>query len=332
MKFRTEIEITTPKSRISYKDVILSVGSCFAENIYSKLHELFFNIKCNPFGTLYNSASVLKMFRLAESGKELTKDDLIFYDGEWHSFYHNSEFSDENPEVCLSKINSSIFELNKLLSDLDTVIITFGTSYVYEHIERKMIVSNCHKIPQKYFRRKFLSVEENAFYINRIIEIVEKFNPEAKIILTVSPVRHVKDGLHNNQLSKASLLLALEKVLGENEKAMYFPSYEILNDDLRDYRFYAADLTHPNEVAINYIYEKFSQNFFDRETFEFTRKAENLAKALKHRAINPESRKYKEFLAFTSRLLEKMKKEFPEVNFSEAENILERKIGEVKTK
>ncbi len=330
MKFRTEIEIEEPAVKISYKDKILSVGSCFAENIADGLSSHFLNVLGNPFGVLYNPAAILNMFLLAKEKKELKRNDLIFHGGQWHSFYHNSEFSDDDVNVCLQNVNNSIFELNKFLRNVDSVILTLGTSFVYEHIESKLIVSNCHKIPQKFFSRRMLQIEESYSFIKQIIEIIRIFNKNAKIILTVSPVRHIKDGLHGNQLSKAYLLIAVDNLVQENERVLYFPSYEIVNDDLRDYRFYAEDLVHPNEAAVKYIREIFSEYFFDEETKEFYRDTNTLAKALQHRAVNPRSVKYKEFLNFSLKLVEQMKTKYPQTNFNKAEEYFRARLNEFK--
>jgi hypothetical protein len=330
MKFRTEISLPSYPFHISFEESILSAGSCFAVNIAEELKKRFFNVMFNPFGTLYNTASVLNMFELAKSKSQLQKEDLIFHNGEWHSFYHNSEFSHFHPEIALEKINFSIIKLNEFLQKNDVVILTYGTSYVYIHKARNLIVSNCHKIPQEDFSRKLLSTEENFYYMQKTIEIIKSFNPKVKIIISVSPVRHLKDGLHANQISKAHLLLAVEKATKEIENCFYFPSYEIVLDDLRDYRFFSSDLAHPNEFAIAYIWEKFAQAFFESKTLEYIKEAEKVRSALEHRPINLDSPSYKNFLNGLARQIEKIKIKYPAVNFDEAERILREKLNALK--
>ncbi len=331
MKFRTEIKIDAQPGVISYNDKILSAGSCFAENIVRDLEDHYFNVLGNPFGVLYNPASLLNMFELGEKGKSLKKDNLIFYDDEWHSFYHNNKFSNENAELALIGINDSITELNKFLNEVSVVIITLGTSYVYKHIERNMIVSNCHKIPQKYFTRHLLTVEENYFYLQKILSVIKKFNSKAKIVLTVSPVRHIKDGLHGNQLSKARLLLAVEKLVEEKENVFYFPSYEIMNDDLRDYRFYNEDLVHPNNIAVKYITEKFVATFFDEETKRFYGETEELRNALQHKFLKSSSTKREKFLQKYVELTKQLSAKYPSVDFSNAANYFKKQLEELKS-
>ncbi len=319
MKFRTEINIGENNPIISPSTKIFLNGSCFADNILAKLERLKFSAFGNPFGVLYNAASVYNQFAILKENKELTIDDLIFENGEWHSFYHNSEFSGEDPEKVLTKINRVTNDVYVALKDVNLFILTFGTSYVYEFNSTKMIVSNCHKIHPQKFTRKMLSLEENIQYIDKIVAVIKDISADAKIIMTVSPIRHLRDGLHQNQLSKASLLLAVDEIAKRYPFVEYFPSYEILLDDLRDYRFYASDLTHPSEEALNYIWDKFSLKYFASAAKEFAADMEKLAAAMNHRLINPESKKSKKFAESQLKYISQLKKKYPFLKFEEEE-------------
>jgi hypothetical protein len=303
--FRTEIDLQPSSFRISHKSKILINGSCFADNIGQKLSELRFKIKINPFGVVYNPLSLLNGLGILLDGEEFTEEDLSFYNELWFSWDHHSSFSNPSKEICLGKINGETRNSAKHLKKTDFLIITFGTSWAYRLKKTGEIVSNCHKVPEKEFDRIFLNPQDivNSWKVF-IPELLMK-NPGMKIIFTVSPVRHWKDGAHGNQLSKSSLLLAINDLChifpGFTE---YFPSYEILLDDLRDYRFYDDDLFHPNTQAVNYIWSIFSNVYFDTKTLEINRELEKLNQSMNHRAYNKDTEAY---LKFTEKLNKKTK-------------------------
>ncbi|MCF8262301.1 MAG: GSCFA domain-containing protein, partial [Melioribacteraceae bacterium] len=267
MQFRTEVEIESSKSKIEHNHKIFLIGSCFAENISKKLNYFKFGTLLNPTGIIYNPISIYNTIDLINSNKIFEKNDLIYHNGEFHSFYHHSDFSSHDPLQSLEKINSSLKDAREFLKASEWIVISLGTALVFEFINEKRIVSNCHKIPAKEFKSFRLNLHETVDYISRMITIINQISPHAKIILTVSPIRHWKNGAVENQLSKSTLLLAVNEVVKNIPIADYFPSYEILMDDLRDYRFFASDLLHPSEQAVNYIWEKFSTTYFSDDCF-----------------------------------------------------------------
>jgi hypothetical protein len=272
------------------------MGSCFTENISVKLSAAGFNIDVNPFGVVYNPLSLsLNLNRLMDEkcyvGNELFRDKDLF-----HSFAHHSRFSGTNLSETLEKINSRLEHSSAFLRKANILIVTFGTAFVYRLQTTGAVVSNCHKLPTSLFIHERMGLEDIATEWNHLIKRLKKYVPGIKILFTVSPLRYLKDGFHENQLSKATLLLAIEKITRDNPDTYYFPSYEIVMDDLRDYRFYAEDLIHPSGQAIDYVWEKFSEAYFDKETQQIAREFESVERALRHEPFYPESAEYKEFL------------------------------------
>lgn len=315
MKFRTEIKI--PKSDIQFEhaDKILTVGSCFAENI-SKYFELYkFNILENPFGVLYNPVSIYNSLLFAIQEKHFTKEDLFFDQSEYHSFFHHSDFSHHDAETCLSRINDNLLVTHEYLKECDKLIISLGTSYVYMHKDSEIIVSNCHKIPQKEFDRFRLSIDETKKYLQKIIDQLKSYNPKLNIIFTVSPVRHWKDGAVENQLSKSILLLAVDEIAGGNENCEYFPSYEILMDDLRDYRYYKEDLIHPNKTATDYIWEKFSDSHFTTNCIKVMDEVFSIVRSINHRPRNSKSKAHQKFIDESIKKINAAAKKYDYIDF-----------------
>jgi len=311
MKFRTELEILPSKIAISHETPILTIGSCFAENIAKKLKGTGFIVNDNPFGVLYNPASIYNSILLAEKNIKFSLDDLIYYQGEYHSFFHHSIFSHHDSYIVLEKLNSGIADLRKFLEKTKFVLVSLGTSFVYKHLEKDIIVSNCHKIPQKEFVRYRLSVEEVISYLQGLIKLLFGFNDEIFVLFTVSPVRHLKDGAIENNRSKSILLLAIEAINSQLNNTGYFPSYELLLDDLRDYRFYNTDMIHPSTEAIDYIWEKFSETFFSAETKDLCNKIEKIKTARAHVVRNPGSDNYQKFVKTNIIAIENLLQTYP---------------------
>ncbi|MDR1610029.1 MAG: GSCFA domain-containing protein [Candidatus Symbiothrix sp.] len=296
MKFRTELFVPPGDFKISHSDSVLMMGSCFVENISAKMSGAGFNIDANPFGAVYNPLSLsLNLNRLMDgkpyAGSELFRDKDLF-----HSFAHHSRFSGTNLSETLEKINLRLEHSSAFLRKSTLLVITFGTSFVYRLQETGAVISNCHKLPAHLFIHERMCLDDIVTEWNNLIGRLKKFAPGIKILFTVSPLRYLKDGFHENQLSKATLLLAIEKLIRETPDAYYFPSYEIVMDDLRDYRFYAEDLIHPSSQAIDYIWEKFSDAYFDEETQKIVREFESIERALNHKPFYPESEEYKSFI------------------------------------
>ena len=287
MQLTTPVNIQPVSFQLTYKDVMMSMGSCFSDNIGHRLQEAFFPIKVNPFGVLFNPASIaISLNRIMESTL-YTENELVFQDEIWHSMAHHGSFSREDKAETLHCINQTLQETREHLKSTRVLLLTFGTAWVYERDGE--VVANCHKLPAKQFVRRRMSVEEIVEQYTTLIHRLTNLKPELKIIFTVSPVRHVKDGLHENLLSKAILLMAIEALCKQFSNVHYFPAYEIMIDELRDYRFYAEDMTHPNPQAVQYIWERFCATYMDKFTNTLVEQAEHIQRKLNHRSLYPHS-------------------------------------------
>lgn len=283
MKLQTIVDIAPSPWKIGYEDKMLLVGSCFADSIGQIMAEYNLPVTCNPFGTLYNPLSIAQAinYQLPKTNDQLP---LVEHDGLWHSMAHHGSFSRPTETEAREAVRSSVETMQKAFAEANVVIVTFGTAWIYEMNGK--VVGNCHKLPAEAFTRRRLSVDE----------IVETWRPILKLwpdkhwIFTVSPIRHVKDGLHENQLSKATLLLAVERLIGEAgliAKPVYFDSFEILLDELRDYRFYADDLVHPSSMAIIYIWERFADTFMTSQTRNQLTQEHKRWQFAQHRPLHP---------------------------------------------
>ena len=317
MLFRTIVNIK-PQHNITYKDKIMMLGSCFAENMGEKLQKAKFRILVNPFGVIYNPESVrISVLRILEE-KLFTEDEIFEHEGSWKSFRHHSRFSALTLAHFLENANQKLEEAADFFQNIDILIITFGTAWIYTLKESETVVSNCHKLPASFFSRKRLSVEYIVETYAELIAALLKRRPALQILFTVSPVRHWKDGAHENQVSKAILLLAIEQIRRLfPDNTAYFPAYEIVLDELRDYRFYADDMIHPNETAIGYIWERFSDTFFSAETRKQIAEIEKLLAATQHRPFQPQSKSFQLFVNKNITLLDEIKKKYPELDFEE---------------
>ena len=267
MKLQTIVDIKPSAWKIGYEDKILMVGSCFSDEIGSQMTQRAMQVTCNPFGTLYNPLSIAQAinYQLPITNDQLP---LVEYEGLWHSMSHHGSFSRSDKAEAEQAVRASIETMQQALHEATIVIVTFGTAWVYEM--NGEIVGNCHKLPENNFTRRRLSVEE---IVTAWQPILDRY-PDKHWIFTVSPIRHIKDGLHENQLSKATLLQAIEQLIQlDNQSSnrqsfnrQYFPSYEIMLDELRDYRFYADDLVHPSSLAVSYIWERFIDTFCTPQT------------------------------------------------------------------
>jgi len=255
VKLQTIVDIKPSEWKIGYEDKILMLGSCFSDEIGAQMQQRYLQVTCNPFGTLYNPLSIAKAFSL-----QLLEVNFQFHEGLWHSMAHHGSFSRASKEEAEQAVRASIQTMQRALQEAGVVIVTFGTAWVYEM--NGEIVGNCHKLPESCFTRRRLSVEE---IVAAWKPILEKYS-DKHWLFSVSPIRHIKDGLHENEISKATLLLALEAISRQHSAISYFPSYEIVLDELRDYRFYADDLVHPSSLAVNYIWERFVDTFCTNQT------------------------------------------------------------------
>lgn len=274
------------------------VGSCFTENIGSRLTDRKFNIAVNPFGIVYNPVSIASCLeRLLGPKPEFQKEDLFEHMGLWHSWEHHGRFSRPDLQETLSQINDTCATAAEQLKGCSRLIITLGTSDVFYLKETGRIVANNHKMPATYFEQRRISFDEVVETLSNVLQKIFESQIGLQVIFSVSPVRHTRNGLVENQRSKAVLLLACEVLSRQYENVHYFPAYELLLDDLRDYRFYAADMIHPSDVAVDYIWNYFSEMYFSAETRKLNTAIEKVLTALNHRPFNPESEEYKAFVA-----------------------------------
>lgn len=304
MRFRTEVDIPNSVKKISAEDKIFSIGSCFATEISDILQRGQLQVLNNPFGTIFNPFSILTAIQRLYHCQFYNEEDLITYQGQYISLDHHSQFNTPYIHKTLEKINREIEAGNQFLQDTQWIIITYGSSFVYEFLPQNRLVANCHKIPQKYFQKKMLSSEQIK---NSILESVDLLNdicpPNVQILFTLSPVRHTKDGFVENQHSKARLLNALHEAIEGRENCHYLPIYELMMDDLRDYRFYKEDMIHPTPQAVQYIFGKFANAYFLNETKKFIEDNFRILQGLQHRPSDNNNPKYQEFL---SKLKEKI--------------------------
>ena len=315
--YRTVIEPKESINKINFQTPVLFMGSCFTENIGLKMQNLKFPALVNPFGVLYNPVSVRQSIEILLDSRDFKETDLGYYDELWYSFYHDTEFSHPDKEVCLNNINLNLSKAREHFKNVKYLIVTFGTAWVYEHTGLSKIVSNCHKIPAKEFKRYKLGVEDIFVNWAKLINRIEDYNPDLKIIFTVSPVRHWKDGAVQNQLSKSTLILAIHQLKKIFEQVEYFPSYEIMMDDLRDYRFYANDMLHPSNIAIDYIWENYTDTYFDKLTKEIIKEIEKILQAKEHRTFNPNTNKHKSFIKNNIEKINQLQKKYPFIDFKE---------------
>ncbi len=307
--FRTVYKPKEQQNSIQYSSKVLLFGSCFSENIGNKLNYFRFQEYTNSHGILFNPKAIESAVSECCTLKEYKETDLFFENEQWHSFNHHSDFSDTSVATALQKINTNILEAHKFLKTTSHIIITLGTSWIYRNTKSKNIVANCHKIPQKQFNKELLSVEEIANSLKTIETLIKKTNPNVTFIYTVSPIRHLKDGMVENSLSKANLLAAIHQHIN-SKTSFYFPSYEILFDDLRDYRFYKNDMLHPTQTAIDYIWNLFQKEWINPNTKTLLKEIDTIQKGLQHKAFNPESKAHQKFLQTLASKKEKLKNQY----------------------
>ncbi|MBR4505671.1 MAG: GSCFA domain-containing protein [Bacteroidales bacterium] len=259
----TKIPVAQMPFRLDFASGIVSLGSCFADEIGSRLHNGGFCIEQNPFGTLYNPASIAAALHRIVDDSEITEADLVQHEGLWHSWHHHGSFSRATKEECLQACNSHIHQAHTALKEASLLMVTFGTAWVFEH--DGAVVANCHKLPPQQFVRRRMDINEIESLWQPLLKELHAYYPTLNILFTVSPIRHMADGAHGNQLSKSTLLLAIDQLTTQaitqssNQAIAYFPSYEIVLDELRDYRFFAADMAHPTPLAVDIVWDRFQQ-------------------------------------------------------------------------
>ncbi len=316
MHWTTEVEFPKSDIRIDWKTEVAFIGSCFAENMEQRFSRFKFHTLLNPFGIVYNPLSVAKMLdRIAREHFYLPSE--IFFDGEnFHSWDFHGNFSAKNADDCLGKMNAAVKTAHAFLQTAKVVFITLGTARCYFLNETGEVVSNCHRQSVDRFRRELISVDQAYQALESAVRSLQKLNPQVRIVLTVSPLRHLKDGLQGNQVSKATLLLAVNRVVERFKEVEYFPSYELVIDELRDYRFYAADMIHLSAVAEDYIFEKMGMVYLDTAVQRHLLKLETFLKSAEHRIVDADSSKLRSFAETSLAMAQKLESEIPGLDLS----------------
>lgn len=305
--FTTPVHIPASDHKISLSSPVLAVGSCFAHVIGNRLKEHKFKAYVNPFGTIYNPAALFRLIHDAINNTMPSKETYLERNGIFFNYkFHSTLFANSKDELE-AHITQTISSTHHYLSSAKYLIITLGTAFSYERLEDQLIVSNCHKMPAHTFNKRMLEVEEIVQRFDQLFSATQAFNPDIQFIFTVSPIRHLRDTLVQNSASKATLRVAADMIQRKHpEKVYYFPSYEVMMDELRDYRFYDADMLHPSKVAEVYIWQKFCDALLDQDTISFLKKWERLSKAVQHRPFYPASEMHQKFLKQTIQELQQL--------------------------
>jgi hypothetical protein len=320
MELRTTFNIEPSRDKISYNDPVMFIGSCFASSIGSQMEMGHMQVMINPAGAVFNPVSVCNTIDTITSGKEFVQDDLYYHDGTYLSFYHYTDFSSDDPVKVLGKINNKSKEALAFLKNARFLFITLGTARVYRWKKTGLIVSNCHKIPSDHFEPELLTVNEVVALWTKQLDRLHSLFPQLKVVFTISPVRHWKDGAHGNQVSKSVLFLAVEELLNHPVSPQYFPAYEMVMDDLRDYRFYNDDMLHPSTTAINYIWDAFSGCFMENKTMNIWNEVVKITKACTHRLNAGSGFKINSFAERMLQQISDIEGKVPVINLSHERN------------
>ncbi len=316
MNFHLEFSPRPFSTTINHQQSILLIGSCFTENIGSKLKQFKFSVLENPNGILFNPVSIATSIDSYISNKQYTAADLFYENECWNSWEHHSRFSHPDQAACLQGINAFQQHAHDFIKTADWLMITIGSAFVYE-LHNKYVVANCHKVPTDKFNKRLLTVDEVANVLQNTLNNLVAFNPSIKIIFTISPVRHIRDGFVENNRSKAALIQAVHQLTNAEKNILYFPAYELVIDDLRDYRFYAEDMVHPNYAATNYVWEKFVTTCIDEPSQKLMKEINVINAAKSHKPFNPTSVKHKKFLQTNLQKINELNKLHPYINFDE---------------
>ena len=324
MDFRTTIHTTDNQGIMHHSDSYMMLGSCFSDNMGNKLRAAMVDVDVNPFGTIYNPYSIATSLERLMAGESERGIDLFEAGGVWNSYHFHSRYSLPDKQATLDKMNARIAAAHQRLATCNTLIITLGTAVVYRLKSTGEVVANCHKVPQHHFTRTMASVDEMTATLGATLERLHAFNPGLRVIFTLSPIRHIADGLQVNSLSKASLRVTIDNLnRAYKDFTGYFPAYEIMLDDLRDYRFYAPDMVHPSEVAIEYMWQVFQATYFDDASTQAIARCERVTKRLNHRPMSSNREVVERFNADTRSVVRNLAKEYPYIKrIKEIQNIL----------
>jgi len=319
MHFRLTFPIQPIEPPIDYRDRLLLMGSCFAEEMGVQLQQHLFRTLVNPHGILYNPLSITQAIHSYLDGKQYTEADLFQHNDLWHSWDHHSRFSALTPAAALQNINTAQTQAAQCLEEAHWLVITLGSAHAYVLKETGQLAGNCHKVPMASFYKKLLTVDEIISALDNMMHRLFFRNRHINILFTISPVRYVRDGVVENNLSKAILLQAVHHLVNKFDRLFYFPAYELVIDDLRDYRFYKDDLVHPNETAIHYVWEQFVNNCIHPDSQQLLRSIHDLNRARQHKPFNPESPQHKQFLQTYARKVEQLKQQHAQLDWSALE-------------
>ncbi|MCB9081730.1 MAG: GSCFA domain-containing protein [Lewinellaceae bacterium] len=319
--FRTELPIPAFSFQLDHHDHILCLGSCFAQHLGGRLQTAKFSTLVNPFGVLYNPVSLGKILQDGLEGRIFSPADLWEFQGRWYSLDHHGQFQAPSAEALLQQIKGAMDPLTTFSRECNRLLLTLGTAHVWEWRENGKIVGNCHKLPGTFFQRRRLTVEETCTALIKPLEQLKAENPGLEVVLTVSPVRHLRDGAIENQRSKATLLLAAAAMEEQLPFVHYFPAYELLMDDLRDYRFYGPDLLHPSEVAIDYIWSFLERSLFGDATRNLLTRIMTLQRAAAHRPLDPGSDAHQQFIRRQLAILDELEADYPSLNWETERNV-----------
>ncbi len=315
MDFHLEFTPKPFEVTISHRQNLLLIGSCFTEQIGNKLAQHKFAVLDNPNGILFNPYSIAKSVVSYTEDKQYSEADLFYQNECWNSWEHHSRFSHPDKATCLQGINESQTVAHHFIKKADWLLITLGSAFVYE-LDNGSVVANCHKVPTDKFNKRLLGSDEVIGALKNMQELLRRSNPAVKIIYTISPVRHLRDGFVENNRSKATLIQAVHKLSADNSNTFYFPAYELVIDDLRDYRFYAEDMVHPNYAATNYVWEKFTATCIDAPSQLLMKEINSINAAKNHKAFNPGSELHKKFMQTNLVKVQKLQADHPYIDFS----------------
>ncbi|WP_340077858.1 GSCFA domain-containing protein [Leptobacterium sp. I13] len=311
MKLQTNIPLHPEEKQIDYDSKVLLLGSCFSENIGSKLTYYQFRNLQNPFGFLFHPEAIARIITNSIHNKQYTEKDIFYLNDQWHSYDAHSILSSTKKEDTISNLNKAIQTTHQKLLNASHIIITLGTAWGYRHKKTNELVANCHKAAQCKFSKELSPIKEITTSLKKSIKGIQAININAKILFTISPVRHLKDGFIENQRSKSHLIAAVHQLINPSNNIFYFPAYEIMMDELRDYRFYKEDMIHPSTIAINYIWEKFKHVWITSHIYSMMDDIETVRKGLAHRPINPNSEQHKTFLQNIKNKTKELQEKYP---------------------
>lgn len=315
MQLQTRIPVQPQEPKIDYKSNVLLLGSCFVENIGKKFDYFKLKNTLNPFGITFHPLVLERLIKNSLKDKSYSEKDVFQHNERWHCYDAHSVLSDASQSNLIDSLNLSSKELKCSLTSASHIIITLGTAWGYEQQYSTEVVNNCHKVPQKNFKKTLASVGELVETLKSISATIKAINPDAKLILTVSPVRHLKDGFVENTQSKAHLISAVHKTISETKNTVYFPSYEIMMDELRDYRFYSEDMLHPSQIAVNYIWDQFIAVWFSQEGKDTLNRVNDIQRGFAHRPFNPSSDAHQKFIKNLQEKIEALQKDYPQIKF-----------------